>query len=298
MASDASYRSGFVTLAGRSNVGKSTLLNRLVGHKVAIVTPRPQTTRRRIAGICTDGEAQVIFVDTPGLHEAQRALNKRMLEEARRSLREGDLVVAVVEAAAHLSAEERTFLNELRHLRPPQIVAVNKIDLLRRPRMLPMLQQCQEAVPESEIVPVSALTGENTDTLLRLIKQKLPAGPQLMESDEYTTESERSLAEEIVREKIFLAMRQEIPFSTAVRVEQFSDDEARGLARIAAVIVVERDSHKGMLIGTGGRALKAIGTQARLELEEVLGRRVFLELFVKVERNWTRDPRRVAELIG
>jgi GTPase len=290
------YRAGYVVLCGRSNVGKSTLLNRIVGEKVAIVTPRPQTTRRRIVGIRTDPNAQLILVDTPGLHEATRPLNRRMVEVARESMAQADVVAVLVEAAERLDPEDRAMLAEVCKLGRPTAVIINKIDLLARPALIPLAEECARLVPEAEIVPVSALSGENVAELLATLKRMLPVGPALMPEDQYTDQTERALVEEIIREKIFLAMRQEIPFSTAVKVEQFTEVEDRNLVRIYATIIVDRDSHKGMMIGAGGQRLKQIGQSARLEIEQQVGKRVFLELNVKVEKNWTRDPRRLSEL--
>ena len=294
--SSSTHRAGFVTLAGQSNVGKSTLLNRLVGQKVAIVTPRPQTTRRRIVGIRSDPDAQMILIDTPGLHEPHRQLNRRMVETARRCLAEGEVIAAVIAAGAKLSAADRALLGELAQLGRPVVVALNKIDISSRERLMPLVQEIHGAIPSAEIVPISALKGENVDELVRVIKQMLPESPPLMPGDEYTDQTERMIAEEIVREKIFLTMRQEIPFSTAVQVEQFIEEPDRNLVKIFALIIVERESHKGMIIGAGGQQLKEIGTAARLELEEILGRRVFLELRVKVVKGWTGDPRKLQEL--
>ncbi len=284
MNADSPHRAGFVTLGGRSNVGKSTLLNRIVEQKVAIVTPKPQTTRRRILGIRNDPDAQIILIDTPGLHEPHRPLNRRMVETARRCLAEGEVIAGVVEAA------------DLAKLKTPAALVINKLDLVSRDRLMVLADEAHNVLPGAEVVPVSALTGENVDELVRVLKQLLPESPPLMPADEYTDQTERMIAEEIVREKIFLAMRQEIPFSTAVQVEQFIEEPERNLVKIAAVIIVERDSHKGMIIGTGGAQLKEIGTSARLELEQILGRRVFLETHVKVERGWTADPRKLKEL--
>jgi len=293
---DSPHRAGFVTLGGRSNVGKSTLLNRIVEQKVAIVTPKPQTTRRRILGIRNDPDAQIILIDTPGLHEPHRPLNRRMVETARRCLAEGEVIAGVVEAGARLHAEDRAFLADLAKLKTPAALVINKLDLVSRDRLMVLADEAHNVLPGAEVVPVSALTGENVDELVRVLKQLLPESPPLMPADEYTDQTERMIAEEIVREKIFLAMRQEIPFSTAVQVEQFIEEPERNLVKIAAVIIVERDSHKGMIIGTGGAQLKLIGTSARLELEQILGRRVFLETHVKVERGWTADPRKLKEL--
>jgi len=291
----AAYRAGFLTLAGRTNVGKSTLLNRIVGQKVAIVTPKPQTTRRRIVGIRTDPDAQIILIDSPGFHQSRQPLNRRMIDTARRCLAEGEVIVAVIEAGGMtLSREDRDLLGEIGRLGRPTVIAINKIDRTGRERTLPLAEQAHQALPDAVIVPISALTGENVDELIQVVKPLLPASAALMPEDEYTDQTERMMAEEIVREKIFLAMRQEVPFSTAVVVEQFVEEEA--LTRIEALIVVSRESHKGMVIGAGGSQLKAIGTQARLELEELLGRHVFLGLRVKVEPGWTGDPRKLKEL--
>jgi GTP-binding protein Era len=289
------YRAGFLTLAGRTNVGKSTLLNRIVGQKVAIVTPKPQTTRRRIVGIRTDPDAQIVLIDTPGFHQSRQPLNRRMVDTARRCLAEGEVIAAVIEAGrTALSRADRALLNEIRQLERPVVIAINKIDRGGRERTLPLADDAHRAMPDAEIVPISALTGENVDELLRVVKPLLPASPALMPEDEYTDQTERMIAEEIVREKLFLAMRQEIPFSTAVVVEQFVEEGA--LTRIEALIIVSRESHKGMVIGAGGSQLKLIGTQARIELEELLGRRIFLGLRVKVEPGWTGDPRKLKEL--
>jgi GTP-binding protein Era len=290
------YRAGFVAVAGRTNVGKSTLVNQIVGQKVAIVTPKPQTTRRRILGVRTDSDAQLILIDMPGLHEAHSRLNQRMVETARRCIAEGEVIVPLVEAGKSLDSNDRKVLNEASQLRRPTVVAINKIDLVARSSLLPLIDQVHQMLPGAEIVPISALTGENVQELVRAVKALLPVSKPLMSAEEYTDQTERMLAEEIIREKLFLAMRQEIPYSTAVKVEHFSDENERKLTRISAVIIVERESHKGMVIGAGGRMLKEIGTQARLELEQILGRRVFLELYVKVEKGWTSDPRKLKEL--
>ena len=290
------YRAGFVAIGGRTNVGKSTLVNQIVGQKVSIVTPRPQTTRRRVIGIRTDADAQLILIDMPGIHESRRQLNRRMVDTARRCLSEGEVIAAVIEARAELEEHDRLFLAEVSGLGRPVVVAINKIDRVRRASLLPLTDQVHQFLPSAEIVPVSALTGENVDELIRVVKARLPESTPLMPAEEYTDQSERGLSEEIIREKLFIAMRQEIPFSTAVTVENFSDEPAHRLSRISAVIIVERDSHKGMVIGAGGRMLKEIGTQARLELEELLERRIFLELHVKVEKGWTGDPRKLKEL--
>jgi len=289
------HRAGSVVLGGRSNVGKSTLLNRMVGQKVAIVTPRPQTTRRRIVGIRTDPDAQLLLIDTPGIHDSSKELNRRMVEVARRALAEGQVVLGVIAAGESIAPADRAVLEQLAALKARLIVVINKLDLVPRPHLLPLIEALHGDFPDAEIVPVSALRGDNVEELIATIKQMLPVGPALMPEDQYTDQTERMIAEESVREKIFLAMRQEIPFSTAVRVEKFVDQPERRLKSISVLVIVERDSHKAMLIGARGRTLKQIGTAARLELENIFETRVFLTMVVKVEPGWTRDPRRVAE---
>ena len=296
MSAAAEHRAGFVVLGGRSNVGKSTLLNRLVGHKVAIVTSKPQTTRRRILGIRSDADAQIIFVDTPGIHESPRMLNRRMVEIARQAIAEAEVVTGVVEAGERIAPGDYAFVEELRTLNRPKLLVINKIDLIPRVKMLPMLEECARELPGVEIIPVSAKSGENIEELLRTLQSMLPAGPALMSEDEYTDQSERALAAEIIREKLFLKLEREIPFSSAVVVDAFSEDEDRKLIKIAATIIVDRESHKGIVIGAAGRMLKEIGTAARLELEEILGWKVFLELLVKVDRDWTKNPRKLHEM--
>ncbi|HKF30256.1 MAG TPA: GTPase Era [Candidatus Binataceae bacterium] len=295
MADALEHRAGFVVLGGRSNVGKSTLLNRVVGQKVAIVTPRPQTTRRRIVGIRTDPDAQLVLIDTPGIHESSKELNRRMVEVARHALTEGEVLLGVIAAGESIYPADRAVLQQLDMLKARLIIVINKLDLVPRPHLLPLIEELHGDFPNAEIVPVSALRGDNVEELVATVKQMLPVGPALMPEDQYTDQSERMIAEELVREKIFLAMREEIPFSTAVRVEKFVDQPERRLKSISVLVIVERDSHKAMLIGARGRTLKQIGTAARLELENLFETRVFLTMVVKVEPGWTRDPRRVAE---
>ena len=295
MAGAPEHRAGSVVLGGRSNVGKSTLLNRVVGQKVAIVTPRPQTTRRRIVGIRTDPDAQLLLIDTPGIHDSSKELNRRMVEVARRALTEGQVVLGVIAAGESIDPADRAVLQQLATLKARLIIVINKLDLVPRPQLLPLIEELHGDFPDAEIVPVSALRGDNLEELIETIKQMLPLGPALMPEDQYTDQTERMIAEELVREKVFLAMRQEIPFSTAVRVEKFVDQPERRLKSISVLVIVERDSHKAMLIGARGRTLKQIGTAARLELENIFETRVFLTMVVKVEPGWTRDPRRVAE---
>jgi len=279
------HRSGFVALLGRPNVGKSTLLNRLLGQKVAIVTPKPQTTRQRILGIKTLPEAQIIFIDTPGLHVPRNLINRRMVQVAERASEEADLLLWVVDAVDGITGGDRKIAERLQAERRPLCVVVNKIDQRASTELLPLLASLDQLLPGRDVVPVSAERGTNLDALLTLIVRFLPEGPCLYDADALTDQTERMLAQEAVREQVLLQTRQEIPYAVAVTVDKF--EEKNDLAVISATVHVEKDSQKGILIGQRGARIKEIGRAARLELERVLGRRVFLELFVRVQEEWT-----------
>ena len=281
----AGHRSGFVALLGRPNVGKSTLLNRLLGQKVAIVTPKPQTTRQRILGIKTLPEAQIIFIDTPGLHVPRNLINRRMVQVAERASEEADLLLWVVDAVDGITGGDRKIAERLQAERRPLCVVVNKIDRRGSTELLPLLASLDQLLPGRDVVPLSAERGTNLDALLTLIVRFLPEGPCLYDADALTDQTERMLAQEAVREQVLLQTRQEIPYAVAVTVDKF--EEKNDLAVISATIHVEKDSQKGILIGQRGARIKEIGRAARLELERVLGRRVFLELFVRVQEEWT-----------
>lgn len=281
-------KSGYVSLIGRANVGKSTLLNACVGEKVAIVSRRPQTTRTRISGIRNLPGVQCVFLDTPGIHSGKKLLNRAMTEKALSALRETDVVVHMVEPTAQ---DEGPIQNELKRVRTPILLAINKVDTLKDKRLLlPVIGAFHETHLYREIVPVSALTGDGLDLLLSSIVSLLPEGEALFPEDMMTGETERFLAQEIVREKVFEYTHQEIPHSTAVAVEDFTVQQEKKLVSIRAAIYVEKPSQKGIVIGKGGAMLKRIGTQARKDIEALLGSRVFLELWVKVRREWTNDP--------
>lgn len=290
------HRSGFVAIVGRPNVGKSTLLNQLLGQKVAIVTPKPQTTRNRIRGIRTTPEAQIVFLDTPGIHRARSLLNRRMVEVARQTLSEVDVILWLVDAERGLDEEDGDIARALAQTRTPTLIVLNKIDLVPKAELLPLMERCSQLLPEREIVPVSALAGENLDLLLRLIVERLPEGPRYYSEEEITDQTERFLAAEIVREKIFLLTHQEVPYSTAVTIDEFTEKEEKNLIVIKATILVDRPSHKPILVGKKGAMLKEIGKQAREELEGLLGCKLFLELFVKVQEGWTQSARALNEL--
>jgi GTP-binding protein Era len=288
------FRCGTVTLAGRSNVGKSTLLNRLLGEKVAITSEKPQTTRSRVLGISTHPEAQVIWIDTPGIHRARSLLNRRMVDAAQRSILDADTLAVVVDAADGLGEEDRSVIATVRDAKRPWLVVVNKIDLIGDSRLVPLLDGLGEEVGGADLIPVSAKTGKNIATLERAVTAMLPAGEAVYPEDQLTDQSERALVQEFVREQILAETRGEIPYRTAVVVERF--EEKAGVNVVAALILVERDSQKRILIGSGGAMIRQIGTQARYELERFFGKRFFLELFVKVRRDWTKSPRTLSEL--
>ena len=293
----ASFRCGFVALIGRPNVGKSTLLNALVGSKLAIVSPKPQTTRTRLLGIKTLPQAQLIFVDTPGIHSPSGPLlNRRMVEVAFNALAETDVAIFVVDAERGLGPADRELARRLAEERPPVLIALNKIDRVARANLLPLLEQLAVLLPEREIVPVSALTEENLPELMSTIIAALPLGPALYPDDELTDKSERVLAQEMIREQVFLQTQQEIPYTTAVVVEEFIEKPEKRVLFIRALITVERSSQRAIIIGERGQRLKQIGQAARLRLEAFFGYKIFLELFVKVSKGWTNSPYALKEL--
>jgi len=289
-----SFRSGFVAVLGRPNAGKSTFVNRLVGQKVAIVTSRPQTTRNRILGIINRSHAQVVLIDTPGIHRASTVLGRQMMAEVAQALEGIDLVAVMMDASGGLTAGDRLTVEHAKHFRGPAFLLLNKIDRVAKPALLPLMEACSKEFSFAEIIPVSALTGDGVELALVQFMAHLPEGEPYFPKDQITDQPERFLAGEIIREKVMTNTRQEVPHAVAVRVEAFEESEK--LIRIRASISVEREGQKGILIGRRGERLKLIGTAARRELEEILGVKTFLELRVKVERDWRQDPRIVQQL--
>ena len=291
------FRAGFVAIVGRPNVGKSTLLNRVLGEHVAIVTPRPQTTRTRILGIWNGEDVQIAFFDTPGLHRARGTLNRRMVNTALSTLGEVDAVLLLVEAGTgpegrvEIGESTRWIASEVARSGKPAVLGVNKMDRAPRPTLLPVIAAYRDLHGWAEIVPFSALTGENVDALLGALARTLPeAEAPLFPADVLTDQAERQLAAEYVREQVMSLTREEVPYAAAVEVEEFDESERReggGLVRVSAVIWVERESQKGIVIGKGGAMLKRIGTRARERLERLLACKVFLRLTVKVEERWS-----------
>jgi GTP-binding protein Era len=292
----APFRSGYVAIVGRPNVGKSTLLNRLLGEKVAIVTPKPQTTRNRITGILTRADSQTVFLDTPGIHPSRSLLNRRMVDVALQTLHEVDGVLWLLDAQRRAGIEDERIAARLAALRTPVLILLNKIDLVAKGKLLPLMQRCSEWLPGKEIVPISALNGENLPLVQKIVDPWLPEGPQYFSQGEFTDQSERFVASEIIREKIFLLTREEIPYGVAVTIDEFTDKSEKNLVVIKATIHTDRSSHKPILIGKQGSMLKEVGRGAREELEALLGCKIFLELFVKVDEGWTENPHALTEM--
>jgi GTPase len=289
-------RSGYVGLIGPPNVGKSTLLNQILKEKISITAPRPQTTRNRVLGIMNDEEVQIIFVDTPGIMRAHDEFNKMMVDAALSTLSEVDVICFLVDALKPSHEESDFVLKNLEHLTKPIILAINKTDLMHDKReLLPLIHAYDQVLAFHAIIPISALTGEGVDTLIDQINRLLPEGPRYFPENHLTDQPERFLVAELIREKVFHLLRQEIPYAAAVTVEKFAEKPEQHRIDIEATIHVERDSQKGIIIGKKGQMLKEIGKQARGDIEALLGTHVFLGLFVRVQKNWRKDPRARSE---
>jgi GTP-binding protein Era len=294
----APTRCGFIAILGAPNVGKSTLLNRLVGTKVSIVTPKVQTTRRRILGITVRGAAQLVFVDTPGIFTPHpgRRLERAMVQAAWRSVEDADRRLLVVDARRGIDRDTEMILAELGKSGRPMTLVINKIDLVPPPTVLPLIDQLNRTGLFERVFIVSALTGDGCEDLLNALGADLPEGPWLFPEDQLSDLSQRAMAAEITREKLFERLRQELPYSLTVETENWAAAEDGGEVRIDQIIYVQRDSQKAIILGKGGRQIKAVGQAARIELEQMLGCRVHLFLFVKVRPKWLEDPERYAEM--
>jgi GTP-binding protein Era len=291
-------KAGLVSLVGRPNAGKSTLLNRFVGQKVAIVSDKPQTTRHRILGVRNAPAGQIVFIDTPGIHKPMHRMNRRMVDAALDALGEADAIVLVVDAATRPGSGDDFVLDLLRRAGKPAILALNKVDLVRKPSLLPIIDRYGKAGVFRAIVPISALSGDGQPDLEREVFAALPEGEPLYPDDYLTDQTERSLAAELIREKVLRHTRDELPFTTAVVVDQFEEPmEPGGLTKIFASILVDHASQKPIVIGRGGDMIKRIGTEARRDLEAMLEGRVYLDLHVKVREDW-RDDERVLDELG
>lgn len=285
------FRSGYVAIAGAPNAGKSTLLNRFLGEKISITSRKPQTTRNRILGVVHRPGAQVIFLDTPGVHKSTAALNERMVDIALTTLGDVDVVLLLIDVADPDKVSEDFLIKKLKDINKPVILALNKVDRLKKPELLSTIEHWRGVFPFDEIVPVSAKQGTQVDVLLGVIEQKLPEGPPLFPEDIMTDIPERFFVAEMIREKVFRLTGQEIPYSSAVTVDSFKDE--KNVTRIHATIHVERDSQKGIVIGKSGAKLKQIGEDSRKDIERMIGRKVFLKLFVRVQKNWSKDTKAI-----
>ena len=290
-------------MLGPTNAGKSTLLNRIIGQKVSIVSPKPQTTRNSVSGILTQPDAQAVILDTPGLHRQKRGIAPLLLRSVHAALAQAEVVLVILDAARYsrqredLETDLRSLARLLSHGGLPVVVAANKVDAVKdKTRLLPVLAAVAEALPGAELFPVSATRGVGVDELLRAVMSRLPEGPAQYDPDDVSTAPVRFLVGEIVREKVFLALGEELPYSTAVVIEDWDEASQPGLTKIRAFILVARESHKPMVIGKGGERIKDIGQKARVEIEELLETHVFLELWVKVRPAWADDPALLREL--
>lgn len=279
------FRSGFATLIGRPNVGKSTLMNRLIGQKIAITSDKPQTTRNRIQTVYTDENGQIIFLDTPGIHKAKNKLGEYMVSVAEHTLKEVDVILWLVEPTTYIGAGEQHIAATLRQIKTPVILVINKIDTVKKEEVLTFIAAYKDICNFAEIVPVSALKGTNTEELLRVIMGYLPYGPQYYDEDTVTDQPMRQIAAELIREKALRLLSDEIPHGIAVTIEKMTERK-NGIMDIEANIVCERETHKGIVIGKGGAMLKKIGTAARIEIEDLLDTKVNLQLWVKVRKEW------------
>lgn len=286
MNTNAKYKSGFVTLVGRPNVGKSTLMNRLIGQKIAITSNKPQTTRNRIQTVFTDERGQIVFLDTPGIHKAKNKLGEYMVNVAERTISEVDVILWLVEPSTFIGAGEQHIAAQLRTVKTPVILIINKVDTVKKEEVLKFIDAYKDLCHFAEIVPVSALRGQNTDTVLEVIFRYLPYGPQFYDEDTVTDQPQRQIVAEMIREKALRSLDEEIPHGIAVTIEKMKERQDGKVVDIEATIICERDSHKGIIIGKGGSMLKKIGSAARFEIEKMLELKVNLQLWVKVRKDW------------
>jgi GTPase len=292
------YKSGFVAIVGKANVGKSTLFNSLVGQKISITSRKPQTTRNRILGVYTQRDSQVVFIDTPGIHRSTRGtgLNRFMIKTALSAREEADIIAVMIEATSSLDGTDEEIIHGLSDFRSPVLLIINKIDTISKSLLLPLIDTVRGLYNFRSIIPLSALNGDGIGDLLAVVMELLPEGQPYFPDDTLTDQSERFIVGEIIREKIFTLTRQELPYSTAVVVDEFKEDPDRNLLSIAATVFVEKDSQKGIMIGRGGSLIKTIGTAARKDIEIFFDTRVFLDLKVKVLKDWAKSDDTIGRL--
>jgi GTPase len=286
MNKNQAYKSGFVSIIGRPNVGKSTFLNQVIGQKIAIMSDKPQTTRNKIQGVYTTNHSQTIFIDTPGIHKPKHKLGDFMMKVAQNTLKEVDLILFMINAEEGYGRGDEFIIERLKQTNTPVFLIINKIDQIHPDQLLPLIEQYKELYPFKEIVPISALQGNNVETLLQQIEKMLPEGPQYYPEDQVTDHPERFIITELIREKVLHLTREEIPHSVAVVMDTLERRENNQAIFVGATIIVERDSQKGIVIGKQGSMLKEVGKRARVDIEALLGSKVFLELWVKVQKDW------------
>ena len=286
MNTNANFKSGFVTLIGRPNVGKSTLMNRLIGQKIAITSNKPQTTRNRIQTVYTDERGQIVFLDTPGIHKAKNKLGEYMVNVAERTLKEVDVVLWLVEPSTFIGAGEQHIAAQLKTIKTPIVLVINKVDTVKKEEILKFIDAYKDICEFADIVPVSALKGQNTDTVLEVIFKYLPYGPAFYDEDTVTDQPQRQIVAEMIREKALRSLDEEIPHGIAVTIERMKERFDGKVVDIEATIICERDSHKGIIIGKGGAMLKKIGSAARFEIERMMEMKVNLQIWVKVRKDW------------
>lgn len=286
MQENKNFKSGFVTIVGRPNVGKSTLLNNVIGQKIAIMSDKPQTTRNKVQGVYTTDDSQMIFIDTPGIHKPKHKLGEFMLKVSKNALREVEVIMFMINATQKLGAGDKYIMEMLKDTKTPVFLVVNKIDAVHPDGLLEIIDAYKAEFDFAEIIPISALQGNNVQQLLDTLKKYLPEGPQYYPADQVTDHPERFIIAELIREKVLHLTRDEVPHSVAVEIEKIAKDDNKDLVRINASIIVERDSQKGIVIGKRGALLKEIGTRARKDIETLLGSKVYLELWVKVQKDW------------
>ncbi|MGI8383310.1 GTPase Era [Robertmurraya sp. P23] len=280
------HKSGFISIIGRPNVGKSTFLNRVIGQKIAIMSDKPQTTRNKVQGVLTTNDAQLVFIDTPGIHKPKHKLGDFMMKVAQNTLKEVDIVLFMVNAEEGFGRGEEFILDKFQSIKTPVFLVINKIDLVHPDQLMEIIVSYKEKYPFAEIIPISALEGNNLEVLLDVIKKYIPEGPQYYPADQVTDHPERFIVSELIREKALHLTREEIPHSLAVVIEKMERLEDKDVVHVMATIIVERDSQKGIIIGKQGSMLKEIGKRARQDIENLLGTKVFLELWVKVQKDW------------
>lgn len=289
------FKSGFIGIVGRPNAGKSTLFNAVIGDNISIVADKPQTTRNKITGIKNLPDAQLIFLDTPGMHKPKTPLNRAMIQTAQETIGDADVLLMLIEANSAVHPHDLFLIESLAQIKVPVFLVINKIDLIEKKFLLPLIDKFRTLYDYREIFPISALKGDGLAALLDAIKELLPEGPQLFPEDILTDATERFIAAEFIREKIILLTKQEIPYASAVTIDLFKEDKEKNLIRISATISVEKESQKAIMIGKKGAMLKNIGIQARLQMEKIFGAKVYLELFVRVKKDWTSSDKMLQE---